>query len=142
MRFIVLLFGFFGVLLAALGGVALLFIDFALTWLAEITAEAGKISLAPTDVSPGNAAIFYLLVSVYGLLGVLLAFVRCGKQGGALIVISVLAATLINPIFSPFLFLLGFTGLLCFFIGPLPINPPAKKPVAEDEEELDEVEED
>ena len=130
MRFIVLFFGFFGVLLAAMGAMALLYIDPMLKSVddqlleeanklkaeAKVLREQGRaaeadeklkqadnfkipneFSLDPTGVSPGNAGLFYALVAFYGFLGVLLAFLRCGKQGGALMLISVLAAASLTP---------------------------------------------
>lgn len=170
MRFVVLLFGFVGVLLTGAAAFALFFIDPLLTSVNDVmAAEAPKLraeakalqeqgkeaeaaekrkqadslgvpkefSLDPTGVSPGNAAIFYAIVALYGLFGVLLAFLRCGKQGGTLILISVLMAAFINPYFTPFLAVLGLTALMAFLVGPLPINapPPKKAAVADDDED-------
>jgi hypothetical protein len=137
MRFVVLLFGFFGVLLTAVGAIALLFWDLVLESGAPYYDKIGELPLAPTSVTSGNSAIFALIVTFYGLLGVILAFFRCGKQGGALIILSVLMAMLVNPYLTPFVALLGFTGLLALFVGPLPINAPAKKKVADEEFEDD-----
>ncbi len=139
MRFVVLLFGFFGVLFTAIAAIALLFHDGVLAEVHgqfKIPKETMDLySDKPTNISPGNAALFFFLVTAYGLFGVLLAFFRCGKQGGALILISVILAAMVNPYMIPLLSVLGFTALLCFFVGPLPINPPKEKDEVEVEED-------
>jgi hypothetical protein len=127
MRFIVLLFGLFGVLLTAAGAIALLEWDTVLVNLAPYVSDIGQYPTDPTSVSTGNAALFAFVVTLYGLFGVVLAFFRCGKQGGALILVSLCMAVLVNPYLLPFVALLGFTGLIALFVGPLPINAPATK---------------
>lgn len=131
MRFVVLLFGFLGVLMTAVGAIAMFYWDLVLENVHEFYKDVGTLPLAPTGPTSGNAAIFALIVTMYGLLGVILAFFRCGKQGGALIIISVLMAMLVNPYLTPFVALLGFTGLIALFVGPLPLNAPAKKKAAD-----------
>jgi hypothetical protein len=138
MRFIVLFLGFFGVLLTAVGAFALLEWDTVLVNLAPYVNDIGQYPHDPTGPSTGNAALFTFLVTIYGLFGVILAFFRCGKQGGALILISVCMALLVNPYLLPFVALLGFTGLIALFVGPLPINAPAnKKPAKKTDDDDD-----
>jgi len=66
------------------------------------------------DVAVNNAG--------YGLFGTILGFLRCGKQGGVLLLVPVLFAAIMNPFSLAFTWLQAFAGLLSFFVSPLPIN--------------------
>lgn len=92
----------------------------------------GETSL--TGVSFANAGLVTLVAGAYGFFGSILTLFRCGKQGGSLLVISVLGAAFMNPISLAVTWLQLLVGLCCFFIGPLPINPPAAKDADEDDE--------
>jgi len=137
MRFVVLLFGFLGVVMTAAGGLAIMLMDEFFTALRDNEIKVPVLPYDnPTGVTTGNAGLFLFLAAFYGLIGVLMAFFRCGKQGGMLILIPVLATAFMNPFSLPFTALLLLTSLMCLFIGPLPINAP-KKGKDDDEDEDD-----
>jgi hypothetical protein len=123
MRFVVLFFGFFAVLLAIAGGAALLWFDDVVVPL-DLNWEFVSSMRVPMGVSTGNAALFMFLAAACGALGVILALCRCGKQGGMLMLIPALGAIFMNPyIGGAFAWLLVLTALLSLFVGPLPLNP-------------------
>lgn len=149
MRFVLAFFGLVASSLTAAVGVGFLYWNDFLVWalaepdLAELLKllsinENSVTSL--TNISYGNAALVTLVAAGYGFFGSILTMFRCGKQGGALLLITVLGAAFMNPISLVVTWFQAFVALGCLFIGPLPINPPAEKGT-DDEEEEDEEEE-
>src|SRR5713226_5577835 len=99
MRFVVLLLGFIGILLTAAGGVLFVYFQPVLDMLkTDWDFERPEIKTILTwSVDARVAGLFLWIAAGYGLLGVLMAFLRRGKQGGALMLIPVLGAGLLNP---------------------------------------------
>ena len=128
MRFVVLLFGFFGTLLMAALGCMFLSTDQVRTRLAENNIHYADF-LFDLDSNPGpNPGItgaFLLLGAVLGLFGTILGFARCGWQGSVLMLVPVACTALMNPASLAFTGLLAFTALLGFFVFPLPITSPS-----------------
>ena len=125
MRIVVLLFGFVGVVMTGtLGG---LFISFDL--LMDLSKEytGGFFDFLVDslfDVPHNDTALILFLAAAYGAFGTLLALLRCGKQGGVLLLVPVLCAAAMNPYTLAFTWMQGFAGLLSFFVKPLPLNAP------------------
>jgi predicted small lipoprotein YifL len=147
MRFVLCFFGLVASALTALLGVGFLLWNDALpeilantpAALLEILHINDNSATSLTGISYPNAALVTLAAAAYGFLGSILTMFRCGKQGGALLLIPVLGAAFINPISLAVTWFAAFIALGCFFIGPLPLNPPADKN-AEDEEDEEEEE--
>jgi hypothetical protein len=125
MRFVVLLFGLISVVLTGSLGVLFLATN-VIQLLRDQNVEALKM---PTDMLEqykmaefGDTGIFLLIAALYGLLGTVLAFLRCGWQGALLLLVPVLGAAIMHPATIVFTALQGFTALLCFFVFPLPLN--------------------
>ncbi len=145
MRFVLCFFGLIACLLTATGGGAFIAWDAAAAFIKEnipenILAELkidvnGTTSL--TGVSHANAGLVLLVAAAYGFLGSVLVLFRCGKQGGALMLISVIGAAFMDPYSLIFTALQAFVALLSFFIGPLPINPPKEKDDDDDDDDDD-----
>ena len=142
MRFVVLFFGFLGVLMTGFMGVMFFsmreFVDLLrgqgnehLIWLAEF------IVTFPSSAPFEDTGIFLLLAAVYGLLGTILAFARCGWQGALMMLLPVLFTGLMNPISLGFSGMQAFAALLSFFVFPLPLEPEESKAKADDEEDED-----
>jgi hypothetical protein len=127
MRFVVLLFGFAGFLLAAAAGCFYAFYDYVDNDLRvydiKIPEEVFWAPVLTPDKLP-NAGLFLLIAAGYGLLGTLMAFLRRGKQGALLILIPIFGAAFMSPLSLVFTGLLFLTALASLFIGPLPLNPP------------------
>lgn len=125
MRFVVLLFGFIGILLTAAGGTLFAFLqaslDLLMEWKIEVPAWVYE---SYSGAEAREVGLFLWIAAGYGFLGTLLAFLRCGKQGGALMLIPVLGAGLMNPVSLLFSGLQFLVALASFFVGPLPLNPP------------------
>lgn len=145
MRFVLCFFGLIASSLTAGMGVFFLLSDQALVWtmenLPDVVTAAGfdaNSTTSMTGVTFPNAALVTLAAAAYGFLGSILTMFRCGKQGGALLLIPVLGAAFMNPISLVVTWFQLLVSLGCFFIGPLPINPPGEKETddeAEDDEE-------
>jgi hypothetical protein len=148
MRFVVFLFGLLvcPITLAVgaffvLGDMVLgLLLDFLPAELAKSLEDIPTVSM--TGVSNPNAGIFIALAGAYGLLGTLMTLFRRGRQGGALMIIPVLAAGALNPWALPFMSLQFFVGLLALLVGPLPIEQPKDKPDDDEDDEEEEKDED
>lgn len=126
MRFVVLLFGFVGVLLTAGAGALFLFFQAVENMLKtdyDIVIPEW-VTGSPMGTSLGDAGLFCFIAAGYGLLGTLMAFFRRGKQGAMLMLIPVLGAGFMNPLSFMFTGLLVVTALGSFFVGPLPLNAP------------------
>lgn len=97
----------------------------------------------PADTAPGDLGIFLLLAGAYGLIGVLLAFWRCGWQGAFLMIVPLLTTSVLNPSVLVFTGLQLFVGLLAFFVFRLPIEsddddePKAKPKVRRNDADLE-----
>jgi hypothetical protein len=92
-----------------------------------------------TNIWIPNAALVTLVAGVYGFLGSILTMFRCGKQGGMLLLIPVFGAAFMNPISLVVTWFQALVAFGCFFIGPLPINPPADKDADDQDEEKGEM---
>ena len=134
MRFVVLIFGFFGSLLTAALGAAYFSLSDALVLLNEH--EINKLPgldqiLAPLynlSVSPGVTGLFVLVAAAFGLLGTIFSFLRCGWQGALLMLVPVAGAAVMTPpellkITLVFSGLQIFAGLLSFLVFRKPIAP-------------------
>lgn len=151
MRFVVFIFGLLACFITLTVGGALLSWDMFLGMVREHLPPDFKVEEIPTTsmtgISHAHAGICFALAGAYGLLGSLFALFRCGRQGGLLMLIPLLAAGATNPWALLFCALQGLVALLSFLVGPLPLNPPEekkpgkKKDVDEDMEESDEDEE-
>ena len=142
MRFLVLLFGLFGITLTALaGGIMIFFNDAALginPFLKDfLQFEIPGWAYEPITGPPhANAGILLLLAAFYGFLGVVLSgIMRCGWQGALLLILPVILTSLMNPLTAPFTSLQLFTGLLSFLVFPLPINAPTADSDEDDSED-------
>jgi hypothetical protein len=146
MRFVLCFFGLVASVLTLGLGVGFLLWDQWLAWaLDNLPAELLKAlsvnensTSSLTNVSYPNAALVTLAAGVYGLLGSILTMFRCGKQGGSLLLVPVLGAAFMNPISLVVTWFQAIVALGCFFVGPLPINPPAHKDADDEEEEEEE----
>ena len=121
MRFAVLLFGFVGVIMTGTLGVMLTSF--------ELLMEYGGESLeflrdSPLGVPHNDTALILFITAAYGAFGTLLGFLRCGKQGGVLLLVTVLFAAVMNPYTLAFTWMQAFAGLLSFFVKPLPLHAP------------------
>ena len=126
MRFVVLLFGFVGILLTAAGGVLFAYVQATLDMLKtdmNVDVPAWVYDF-PSGIEPRDVGLFLWIAAGYGLLGTLLAFLRCGKQGGTLLLIPALGAGLMNPVSFVFTGLQVLAAFGSFFLGPLPLNAP------------------
>jgi hypothetical protein len=136
MRFVVLLLGIVAVILT--GSMGVLFIT---NNVREIVAQVPdglrdlvrELTSSPLDTPHVDTGVFLLLSAGYGLLGVLLAFARCGRQGGLMLLVPVLTTALMNPFSFIFTGLQAFVGVLAFFVFPLPLAPPKSSEEDEDE---------
>jgi hypothetical protein len=128
MRFIVLLFGFMGCVLTAVVGVAYF-------WAPEVREIVRGFKIQeldsvlvfifdPQDKNSLQTGLFMLIAAVFGLLGTLLAFLRCGWQGSLLMFVPLVGPALISPVTLVGTSLQGFTALISMFVGPLPIETP------------------
>ncbi len=130
MRFVVLLFGFIGVLLTTAAGGAFFFYLEAVGWLAtqqhvEIPVNVmGYLRQTESLTKQPHlyAALFCFLAALFGLFGTILGFLRCGKQGGLLMLVPVLGAAMMDPFSLVLTSMQLITALMSFFVGPLPIN--------------------
>jgi hypothetical protein len=122
MRFVVLLFGFFGFLLTASLGIFFL-AEMIRTILPENQLEQVDF-LFSLDSNAAVTGVFLLLAAGFGLLGTLLGFLRCGWQGGVLMIVPIACCAFMNPWSLIFSGLQGVTGLLSCFVSPLPIAAP------------------
>jgi hypothetical protein len=125
MRFVVLLFGFFGTLLMAILGCAFLSTEQVRTLLSDNKIDYADF-LFDLDANPAITGAFLLLGAVFGLFGTILGFARCGWQGSVLMLVPIACTALMNPAALVFTGLLAFTALLCFFVFPLPIAVPSE----------------
>jgi hypothetical protein len=148
MRFLLCFFGLVASSLTAALGVSFLLWDQALAWGLENIPDLLKAASVNenstkslTGVSYANAALVVLAAAAYGFLGSILTMFRCGKQGGVLLLIPVLGAAFMEPISLVVTWFQAIVALGCFFIGPLPINPPAAKDDDAGDDEDDEEEE-
>jgi hypothetical protein len=122
MRFVVLLFGLPAVFLTVLIGVVFILFEAVLDALSNQKIEVPEFLLdSPTGASHGDTGIFLLIAGVYGLVGTILGFLRCGWQGALLILIPVICTSIMNWYTAIFTGPLALVGLLCFFVFPLPI---------------------
>lgn len=137
MRFVVLLFGLVGVTLTAFAGILFILFDAVLTVLKD-NGVGGEVidflSASPLGASHGDTGFFLILAAGYGLLGTILGFMRCGWQGALLMLVPVICTSLMNWYTAVFTGVLALTGLLSFFVFPVPIAVPQLRE-AEDEEE-------
>jgi hypothetical protein len=135
MRFVVLLFGFLAVTLTGFMGVMFIFTDILDALITEngidkivkdaIGIDVSEIlSASPLGIPHSHTGLILVLAAVYGLLGTLLVFGRCGWQGALLMLVPVICAAIMNPYTAVFTGLLAFTGLLSFLVFPLPIAAP------------------
>jgi hypothetical protein len=129
MRFVVLLFGFSGVLLTGAAAFGYMMIDDVRHELTEMRQiEIPEMALwspmLPDTRRLPDVGLFLGIAAVLGLLGTLMAFFRRGKQGAMLILIPILGAGFMNPLSFAFTGLLLLTAFACFFVGPLPLNAP------------------
>jgi hypothetical protein len=136
MRFVVLLLGFVAVLLS--GSMGVLFITNNVRELVSQVPEGlrepvRELTSSPLDTPHVDTGVFLLLSAGYGLLGVLLAFARCGRQGGLMLLVPVVATALMNPFSLIFTGLQAFVGVLAFFIFPLPLAPALRDDDEDDE---------
>jgi hypothetical protein len=150
MRFVVLLFGFLGVVLTGIIGAGFIFFDPEfLPFIRDnqIDKQAKDlagidliefVSASPMGTSHGDTGLFLCIAAVYGLLGTLMSFCRYGWQGALLMLIPVICTSIMNPYTAAFTGLLAFAGLLSFLVFPLPINAPKAK----DDSDQDEDDED
>ncbi len=128
MRFAVLLIGLLGIVLTAAGGTMFAYVQPVLDMLkADLNLDVPEWLFSFAGVESRNVGLFLWIAAGYGFLGVLMAFLRRGKQGGTLMLIPVLGAGLMNPMSFVFTGLLFLTALASFFIGPLPLNAPQEK---------------
>ena len=129
MRFLVLLIGFVGILLTGAFGICLLFLNavgdfFKGMGISDQSLEFLQLSL--TGFPHNDTAVVLFLTALYGLFGTLLGFLRCGKQGGVLLLVPPLFAAWLNPLALAVMWVQMFAGLLSMFVSPLPINAPSK----------------
>jgi hypothetical protein len=125
MRFVVLLFGFVGILMTGALGVLLVSFDLLMEFSRDHTGGALDFFRDSLFEVPHNdTALVLFLAAAFGAFGTLLAFLRCGKQGGVLLLVPVLCAAAMNPYTLAFTWMQGFAGLLSFFVKPLPLNAP------------------
>ena len=127
MRFVVLLFGFVGILMTGALGVMLVAFELLLELSKEYT--GGSLDFlrdSPTAIAHNDTALVLFLAAAYGMLGTIFGFLRCGKQGGVLLLVPVLFAAVMNPYTLAFTWMQAFAGLLSFFVSPLSLNAPAK----------------
>lgn len=127
MRFVVLLFGFVGIVMTGALGVGLVafdMVDDLSKKYAEGSLDFLRTSL--TGIPHNDTAVILFLTALYGLVGTVLGFLRCGKQGGVLLLVPVLFAAVMNPYTLAFTWLQAIAGLLCFFVSPLPIDAKAE----------------
>lgn len=128
MRFAVLLLGFVGVLLTTAAAGAFFFYGMTVDMVKENVPLPGELLTALTQTESLTnqphlfTALFCGIAALYGLLGTLLAFLRCGRQGGLLMLVPVLGAAIMNPFTLVLTNVQLFTAFLALFIGPLPIN--------------------
>jgi hypothetical protein len=123
MRFVVLLFGLIATLVTAALGTAFFMDSTALTWLHDQKIDQLDILFNSVDPNLARTGLFLFIAAGYCFLGTLLAFFRCGWQGGLLMIVTVVGPAVLNPIT-----LLGtgpqiFTAILSCFVRPLPIVP-------------------
>jgi hypothetical protein len=80
---------------------------------------------APSDIfMAANAGYFLLIGAILGIFGSILAFFRCGPQGGVLMLVSLTGPAICLPQSLFGTALLGISGILSFFVRPLPLPPP------------------
>ncbi len=99
MRFVLCFLGLIASAITAGLGVFFLLLATTLAWASENglgpALQAGGIdensTTSLTGVSFPNAALVTLAAAAYGFLGSIFTMFRCGKQGGALLLIPVLA---------------------------------------------------
>jgi hypothetical protein len=136
MRFVVLLFGFIGILLTGTVGVMFGLFDSFLDLMKDMAGDKlDFLRTSLTGIAHNDTGLVLFLAAAYGAVGTILGFLRCGKQGGVLLLVPVLFAALMNPYSLVFTWLQVFAGVLCFFVSPLPINSPKKEVDADDEDE-------
>jgi hypothetical protein len=144
MRFVVSFFGIVASAMTMAAGIILICLNEALSWalgdpevaklLQMLNIDEGS-SVSMTNVSHANAGLVVVVAALYGFLGSFLVLFRSGKQGGMLLLLTALGAALVNPLTLIFTWFAILVSFMCFFIGPLPINPPADKDADEEEEE-------
>ncbi len=136
MRFVVLFFGFFGVLMTGfMGGMFLMAKEFLDLLHANQIEFLDFFANSPTGVPHPDTGMFLMGAAMYGLLGVVLAFVRCGRQGALMLLLPVLVAGLMNPFSLAFTGLQAFAALLSFFVFPLPLEESSDTDEDDEEEE-------
>lgn len=139
MRFVVLLLGIIGVVMT--GAVAWFFIENSLGQILDAYAPDGQkelalsLTISPLDTPHVDTGMFMLIAAGYGLFGVMLAFGRCGWQGGLLMIVPALTVAIMNPCTLAFSGLQVFAGLLAFFVFPLPLALPAAVVNEDDDDE-------
>jgi uncharacterized membrane protein len=121
MRFVVLFFGLLATFVTATLGTLYFFERAAHDWLHDNKITELDIFFSTTEKSLPLAGLFLLIAAGFCFLGTLLAFFRCGWQGGVLMIVSVVGPALLAPMTllatGPQL----FAALLACFVRPLPI---------------------
>jgi hypothetical protein len=123
MRFVVLLFGFLATIVTATLGTMYSFQRPAQDWLNNNGITALNIFFSTAERSLPLTGLFLLIAAGFCFVGTLLAFFRCGWQGGVLMIVSVVGPALLSPMTllatGPQL----FAALLACFVRPVPIVP-------------------
>ena len=130
MRFVVLILGLLGVAMTAFAGVVFILFDVVIKVLKDNGVGDGLIeflSASPVGASHGDTGLFLILAAGYGFLGTILGFMRCGWQGALLMLVPVICTSLMNWYTAVFTGVLGVTGVLSFFVFPVPIAAPQVK---------------
>jgi hypothetical protein len=141
MRFVVCFLGLIASSLTAAIGAGFILWDAFLGFLIEVLGQdtlqsaGADATVSLTGISHPNAALVILLAAAYGFLGSFFVLFRCGKQGGALLLVPALFAAFVNPFSLAVTWFAILVGLLAMFVGPLPLNPPQEQDGDEDEEE-------
>ena len=131
MRFVVLLFGFAGILLTAVGAVFFMFLKVV----GEMATQDWNVELPPLfGDANAEAGVFLGIASLYGFLGTMMAFFRRGKQGALLMIVPTIGAAILLPVSLLFTGLQTFAGLLAIFVGPLPLEPAPSADQADDDD--------
>ena len=147
MRFVVLLFGFVGVLMTGFMGIMMFFAS-------EFVALLRSLNNAHVDTAVDffvehtqqikyeDTGIFLAVAALYGLLGTILAFGRYGWQGALMLLLPVLFTGLMNPFSLAFSSVQALAALLSFFVFPVPLEASSEADEeADDEEDAEEEEE-
>ncbi len=133
MRFLVLFFGLIAIIVTGAASAGFFVFDAAFVIVKGLAADLGlalneSYADSVTGCSHTDTAVFLGIAAAYGLVGVMLSFLRCGWQGALMLTFPALAAALFNPVSLVFTGFQVLVGLLSFLVFPLPLETMPTKP--------------